>query len=354
MPPSPALPPNLVSRPGRALDVVCIGTALMDHLVFTEHADLERLGFTPGAMTLVDVAATEAIARELGAGRQVSGGTVANTAVGVASLGGRPAFVGAVATDELGARYAADLEAAGVQAILERLPAGSGPEAATGRCHVMVTPDAERTMATALGVSGRLDHGAIDADLLASAKLIYFDGYALDYPDAPELVAKIVEVAQAAETLLAFGLADPLVVERHHAALTQLLDGRVDLVFANEAEALGLTGARDAEEAIGALRRPGLVAVVTRGAAGAVVATEQEAIEVPAAEVEEVVDVTGAGDLFAAGVIFAVARGAELVEAAALGALCAAEIIGHLGARPEVSLAGLARSAGALAGSERV
>ncbi|HUZ20605.1 MAG TPA: adenosine kinase [Acidimicrobiales bacterium] len=341
------LPAALLSDPGRRLDIVGIGTALVDHLGVADDAALAALGLTKGAMQLVDLATSERIRSAIGEQRQISGGTVANTAVGVASLGGRPAFVGAVATDALGDRYAADLEASGVAAILERLAVREG-ESETGRSVVVVTPDAERTMATTLGVGPLLDHDAIHGDLLASARLVYFDGYVLDFPDADRLVTRIVELARDASTPIALGLADPLVVRRHHRALTALIDDGVALLFANEAEATGLVGTDDVEEAVAALRRPGLVSVVTRGADGAVVATEEGTVEIDAEPVDVLVDATGAGDLFAAGVCFGVTHGYDLVRSARLGALAAAEAVTHLGARPEVSLAELAAARGLL------
>jgi len=341
------LPPALRCDPGRRLDIVGVGTALIDHLAIAEDGVLTGLGLTKGAMQLVDLATSERIRSVVGEQRQVSGGTVANTAVGVASLGGRPAFIGAVADDALGDRYAADLEDSGVAAILQRLPARVG-ESETGRSVVIVTPDAERTMATTLGVGPLLDHDAIHGDLLASARLVYFDGYVLDFPDADLLVTRLVELAREASTPLALGLADPLVVRRHHRALTALIENDVALLFANEAEATGLVGTDDVEEAVAALRRPGLVSVVTRGADGAVVATTEGTVEIDADPVDALVDATGAGDLFAAGVCFGVARGHDLVHAARLGALAAAEAITHLGARPEAPLAELAAARGLL------
>ena len=334
----------------RPRDVLCLGTALVDHLVLVPDHLPAELGFAKGSMNLVDVAGSGAIRSAVGEGRVRSGGTTANTAVGVASFGGRSAFVGAVGADADGQGYVADLEAAGVEAILERHPAGDG-EAATGRCVVMVTPDAERTMATALGLGPYLDHGAIDAGLVGASKLAYLDGYVLDFPDAPAILERLVASAKAVGTVLAFGLADSFVVERHRAALERLVSGPVDLLFANEAEATMLTGAGDGLAAATALAREARVVVVTLGAAGAVVATSAGRVEVAAEPVGEVVDATGAGDLFAAGFCFGVTNGYGLADAARLGALAASEVIGHLGARPEQSLAKLAEARGLLAGS---
>ncbi|HLI14457.1 MAG TPA: adenosine kinase [Acidimicrobiales bacterium] len=330
----------------RRLDLLAIGIALMDHLAFAGHEALSALGLRHGTTTLVDVATTERIAQALAPVRQVSGGSEANVAVGVASLGGRPAFVGAVADDPLGKAYAADLEAAGVRALLQVHPAGADPEAATGRCHVIVTPDAERTMATALGAAARLDRGACPPGLVGTAGCVFLDAYVLDLRDGGVLVERVLEEAAVAGTTVAFGLADPLAVERHRAAVEALVAGPVEVLFANEAEALALTGAPSLEAAAEALRRPGLVAFLTRGASGALVVTAARVVAVPAARAERVVDATGAGDLFAAGALFGLARGADPARAARLGASCAAEVVAHLGGRPETALAQLARRAG--------
>lgn len=319
----------------------------MDHLAFAEGRLVGELGLAPGGMTLVDIATTERIEAIVGAGEQVPGGTVTNTAVGIASFGGRPAFIGAVARDERGSRYELDLEAAGVHAVLERFdydPAGD--EAATGRCFVIVTPDAERTMATALGVGGRLDRDGLDEAVIAGSSLVYFDGYVLDLPDAEALVGRLVATAAAAGTSVALGLSDAALVRRHRARLSKLAAGEVDVLFANEAEALALTGAAAPEQAVEELRRAGLIVAVTCGPAGAVLATETERVTVPADGVEVIVDKTGAGDLFAAGVCFGLSLGLGIEHAGRLGSLAAGEVISHLGARPRVSLGDLARSRG--------
>lgn len=327
--------------------MVCVGNALMDHLAFADFALLDALGLAPGGMTLVDIPTTVRIGEVVGGSRQVPGGTVTNTAVGIASLGGTPAFVGAVATDELGDRYAADLEAAGVRAVLERFPNDpQDDEAATGRCFVVITPDAERTMATALGVGGRLDRTGVDPDVLGDAHLVYFDGYLLDLPDAEAIVEKIVGVTRASGTAIAVGLADAMLVERHHATLSRLVEDSVDVLFANEAEILALTGRTGVEAALESLHRPGLVAVATRGPDGALVGHDGEIVDVAVAHVDRVVDRTGAGDLFAAGFCFGLTHGVGLMGATSLGSLAAAEVITHLGARPETSLAELAAAAG--------
>lgn len=331
--------------PTHTHDVCCVGTALIDHLAFAGLDIVASLGLDAGTMTLIDGATAARVRAAVGEGADVSGGTVANTATGVASLGGHPVYVGAVADDELGTRYGEDLEGAGVRAVLERLPLADGGTTGTGACYVIVTPDAERTMATTLGVSGLLHATAIDASTVSASDLVYFDGYLLDFPDSEAIVARVLELAAASATRIALGLADPFVVERHRDRLAALIN-RVDVVFSNEDEAMNMTGESTPERALDALRGESRLAVVTRGARGALLGQGKEVVEVPASAVSEVVDVTGAGDLFAAGVCFANTHGLDLTKQGQLGALCAAEAIGHLGARPATSLASLAAAAG--------
>ena len=333
------------SHSERQHDLCCVGTALIDHLSFAGLDVVEALGLDAGSMTLVDGAAASKIREVVGEGREVSGGTVANTAAGVASLGGRPVYVGAVAEDDLGARYEADLESAGVRAVLERLPLADAGTTGTGACYVIVTPDSERTMATTLGVSGLLHASVLEESTISASELVYFDGYLLDFPDSAAIVGRILDLAGQSGTRVALGLADPFVVDRHHDRLVELLE-RVDVVFANEEEAIGMTGASTAEQAVESLRRPGRLAVVTRGSKGAVLASDSEVVMIEPVPVSQVVDVTGAGDLFAAGVSYGYTHGLDVLTCGKLGALCAAEAISHLGARPATSLSELASSAG--------
>ncbi len=329
----------------RRYDVCCVGNALMDHLAYADLATVAALGLDHGGMTLVDIATTDQLKAVIGNGRQVPGGTVTNTAVGVASLGGRPVFIGAVATDETGDQYAADLEAAGVHAVLQRFPFDpDGHEMATGRCYVIVTPDAERTMATALGVGGQLNAAGVDEAVIAQSMLVYFDGYVLDLPDARALVDRLLGAGRAAGTAVAVGLADSRLVERHRGVLEDLCREGVEYIFANESEILEFTKTSGVDRAVRAVARDDLVVAVTRGARGATVGFDHCVVDVPAHLVENVADVTGAGDLFAAGFCYGVTHGLDPVAAAELGSLAAAEVISHLGARPETSLADLARA----------
>lgn len=328
----------------RRFDVVAVGTALVDLL---SHASLERVadfGLGAGTMTLIDGSLASRLGGGLEVERAVSGGTVANTVAGIAALGGRPAYIGAVAEDDLGERFAADLDAVGVHGVLERFTPAQ--DEATGACYVVVTPDAQRTMATHLGVAGLL-HGSFVAQsgLIADSRIVYFDGYLLDFPDSEAIVGAIQQEAAASGTLIAFGLADPFAVDRHRERMLGLL-GAVDLLFCNEDEARALSGASDLDGALAYLADDRRVSVVTRGPLGAVVVTPHGRTDVAAVPVADVVDVTGAGDLFAAGVLYAAARGEGAGHAAALGATLAAEAISHLGARPEADLASLAAAEG--------
>ncbi len=347
--PSPGGPLAALRRPGKTHDLCGVGTALVDFVAPATVDVVRGLGLSPGAMTLIDSPTARAVRAALAEGELVSGGTVANTAAGVASLGGAPIFVGAVGSDDLGARYEADLSAAGVRAVLERLAGsygGAGEEgvSGTGACYVMVTPDHQRTMGTHLGVSGLLHASTLDASSIGNAQLVYFDGYLFDFPDADRIVEEIFRIAHGAGTAVALGLADPFVVARHGERLRALLP-KVDVCFANAEEATAMTGASSVESAAEDLATFGGIAIVTRGPDGARcvagAASGSVAFDVPAETVTEVVDVTGAGDLFAAGVCFGLTHGFDLADAAQLGALCAAEAISHLGARPRTRLVGL-------------
>jgi sugar/nucleoside kinase (ribokinase family) len=348
MPSSDAVP-FLPAQIGREHDLCAVGTALIDYL---SHASLDvvgLLGVEPGAMTLIDGATASQIRQAVGDGEKVvSGGTVANTAAGVASLGGLPVYVGAVASDDLGQRYAADLVTAGVSPVLEVLPVADDKVTGTGTCYVMVTPDGQRTMATTLGVSGLLSHETITESVIANSSLVYFDGYLLDFPDSEAIVNRILDLAAASSTNVAIGLADPFVVDRHGARLRALVE-RVALVFSNQDEALALTGTALVEDAMEILRRPGRAVVITCGAGGALLGNGDGVVRVAADPVPEVVDTTGAGDLFAAGVCFGATHGLDATDCGRLGAICASEAIVHLGARPATPLLELAQRAGLLA-----
>jgi fructokinase len=315
-------------------EVVTVGHAIVDVLAPSEDELVASFGLEKGTMTLIDDARAEKIYASLGPATEVSGGSAANTAACLASLGGSAAFIGKVRDDTLGHFFSHDIRAAGVQ--YEMAPSPEGP--GTGSCLIMVTPDAEKTMCTHLGIGALLAPEELDAGAIASARVVYVEGYLYgDRPTNPA-VERAIAVARQAGTAVALSLSDPYWVELHGAELESLLD-RVDLLFANEHEACGITGEADLDAALAALaRRCGTVAV-TRGEHGSVVAQGGEIVSVPAAPTSRVVDTTGAGDSYAAGFLFGFTRGLGSEHSARLGGLAAAEIVSHLGARPQQSLA---------------
>lgn len=320
-----------------ALDVVAIGNAIVDVLSMTDDSVLDAHGLVKGSMRLVDEDQAAVIYEAMGPGREMSGGGAANTAAGVASFGGRAGFVGKVRDDQLGTVFAHDIKAAGVDFV--NPPATSGPP--TARCMVLISPDAQRTMNTFLGVAGRLEVADVPVDMVEAAEVTYLEGYLWDEPSAKEAMLRAVDLAHAAGKQVAFSLSDSFCVERHRDAFVDLLRDSVDIVFANEAEIQSLLQVDDFDAGVATLRSLVSLGAVTRGAAGSVLVTADAIVEVPAAPVEEVVDTTGAGDLYAAGVLFGLTHGYDLAGAGRLGSLAAAEIISHVGARPESSLAAL-------------
>jgi adenosine kinase len=324
-------------------DVLGIGNAIVDVLARTEDDFLVQHGMRKGAMTLIDEARATDIYAAMGPAVEISGGSAANTIVGCASFGARAAFVGKVKDDELGQVFAHDIRAAGVA--FDTPPASEGP--ATARCYVLVTADGERTMNTYLGAAQDLHPRDIDADQVAGAAITYLEGYLWDPKHAKEAFLKAAAAAHQAKRLVALSLSDAFCVDRWRDEFLGLVrDRTVDLLFANEAELHSLYQTADFDTAIATLRREARLAVVTRSHKGCVVVTREEVVAVPAAAVERVVDTTGAGDLFAAGFLFGLAQGAGHARAAELGALAAAEVIGHLGARPQASLKALAQERG--------
>ena len=324
-------------------DVLGIGNAIVDVIARTEDDFLIGHNMRKGSMQLIDEAQAARIYDAMGPAVEVSGGSAANTIVGAAGLGVRAAFIGKVKDDELGRVFAHDIRAAGVS--FATPPASAGPS--TARCYVLVTPDGERTMNTYLGAAQDLHPNDIDADTVAVAQIVYLEGYLWDPPHAKEAFLKAAKIAHDAERDVALTLSDAFCVDRYRAEFLDLIrTGTVDLVFANERELHSLYLTADFDAAVSALRNDARAAVVTRRGRGCVVITREETDAVPAYPVERVVDATGAGDLFAAGFLVGVARGADYRTAARLGALAAAEVIQHLGARPEASLKDLARENG--------
>jgi sugar/nucleoside kinase (ribokinase family) len=324
-------------------DVLGIGNAIVDVIARTDDDFLARQNMHKGTMQLIDEPRAASIYDAMGPAVEVSGGSAANTIVGVASLGGRAAFVGKVKDDELGRVFAHDIRAAGVA--FATPPASAGPS--TARCYVLVTPDGERTMNTYLGAAQDLHPNDIDADAVAAAQIVYLEGYLWDPPHAKEAFVKAAKIAHGAERDVALTLSDAFCVDRYRAEFLDLIrSGTVDLVFANERELHSLYETADFDTALNALRNDARLAVVTRSEKGCLVVTREETDVVPANTVERVVDATGAGDLFAAGFLVGLSRGIDYRTAARLGALSAAEVIQHLGARPETSLKDLARDNG--------
>jgi len=328
------------------LDVVGMGSSLVDVLARTTDADLAQLGLTKGSMALVDLAEAEIIHAAMAEGTEISGGSAANTMVGVAVLGGAAGFVGKVASDRLGKVFARDIRAAGV--LFEPVPGGveATEDAGTGRCLVLVTGDAERTMATHLGVAATITPDEIPLDLVARSQLLYLEGYLWDLPPAKEAMRRAVAACHDHDGSVALSLSDPFCVQRHRRDFLDLLVSDVDVLFGNEEELIALFAAGSFDAAISAAEETGLLVAATRGARGSVVLTAHGPVEVGSRPVEQVVDTTGAGDLYAAGFLYGLSHGQDPVRCAELGTLCAAEIISHLGARPVADLATLAAEAG--------
>ena len=331
--------------PANGLDILAIGNAIVDVLSRTDEAFLTGQSLAKGTMALIDEDRAEILYGLVGSATVVSGGSAANTAVGAALLGASVGFVGKVRDDELGRLFAHDLNAVGVA--YGTVPATSGP--ATARSFVLVTPDGERTMNTYLGACQSLGVRDLDEATVASARTVYLEGYLWDPPAAKDAFRRAVAIAHGAGHAVALSLSDPFCVDRYRGEFLALLrDGSVDLLFANVSEVKSLYETADEETALAALRAEGVRAAVTRSADGALLVTGGGIEAVPASPVEKVVDTTGAGDLFAAGFLAGAARGLSPRDCARLGGLAAAEVIGHLGARPQADLAGLARAEGLL------
>jgi adenosine kinase len=320
-------------------DVLGIGNAIVDVLARTEDKFLIDHAMRKGTMALIDEARAMRIYAAMGPAVEVSGGSAANTVVGVASFGGRAAFVGKVRDDDLGDVFAHDIRAAGVA--FETPPAFEGPS--TARCYILVTPDGERTMNTYLGAAQDLHPNDIDEEAIKASAITYLEGYLWDPKHAKSAFLKAAKVAHSAMRMVALTLSDSFCVDRWRGEFIDLMRTRtIDLLFANDAELRSLYQTADLDTAVAELRKHARLAVVTRSADGCLVVSGERVVAVPAAPVEKVIDTTGAGDLFAAGFLHGLARGADHETAAQMGALAASEVIQHLGARPEVSLGELA------------
>jgi sugar/nucleoside kinase (ribokinase family) len=319
------------------LDVTGIGNAIVDVITHASDADIARLALAKGAMTLIDEARAQALYGSMAPAREVSGGSVANSIAGVASLGGTAGYIGKTRNDQLGEVFAHDIRAAGVSFATK--PAETG--AATARCLILVTPDGQRTMNTYLGACIDLGPEDVDEALIARSKVTYIEGYLWDPPRAKEAILRAAQLAHKHGRKVALSLSDAFCVNRHRAEFNRLIDDHVDVLFANESEVIALTETASFDAALSAMRGRVEVSVLTRSADGASVVRANDVVHVPADRVEKVVDTTGAGDLFAAGFLYGYTHGRSDTDSARLGALCAAEIISHFGARPELSLSEL-------------
>jgi sugar/nucleoside kinase (ribokinase family) len=324
-------------------DVLGIGNAIVDVIARADDDFLVAHGMHKGGMALIDEARAEKIYQAMGPAVESSGGSAANTIVGVASFGGRAAFVGKVKDDVLGHAFTHDIRAARVT--FDTKPASHGPS--TARCYIMVTPDGERTMNTFLGATQDLKPGDIDETAVAGAAVVYLEGYLWDPPQAKEAFLKAAAIAHKNSRRVALTLSDAFCVDRYRAEFLALIrKGTVDILFANERELHSLYQTADFDTAVKALRADAKLAVVTRSEKGCVVVARNTVEPVQAMPVDSVVDVTGAGDLFAAGFLVGHSHGKDNRTAARLGALAASEVIQHIGARPAVSLKALAAENG--------
>ena len=324
-------------------DVLGIGNAIFDVLVKTDDAFLLAHGMTKGSMMLIDEARAAAIYRDMGPATEMSGGAAANTIVGLASLGARAAYIGKVKDDQIGRMYTHDIRAAGVT--FKTKPASGGP--ATGCSYILITGDGERTMNTYLGAAQDLKLADVDPAAIAAAKIVYLEGYLWDPKDAKDAFVKASRIAHQAGRQVALTLSDAFCVDRYRGEFIELMkSGMIDVIFANESELHSLYQTSDFDTALNLLRSDVELGVVTRSEKGCVVASRASVVPVPAFPIATIVDTTGAGDLFAAGFLFGLVRNAGYENAGKLGALAAAEVIQHIGARPQISLKELARQHG--------
>jgi sugar/nucleoside kinase (ribokinase family) len=325
------------------VDVVGLGNSLVDLLAYADDAYLEKQEMVKGAMTLIDEDRAEALYAARVDPRVISGGSAANTIVGVASFGVTAAYIGKVKRDALGGAFISDIRSTGVK--FDTHPAEHGP--ATGRCFVYVTPDGERTMNTYLGASSYLSPPDVDEKLVRAAKLVYLEGYMWDRPAAKSAFQKAGKIGREAGARVALTLSDSFCVDRFRGEFIDLMRSKtVDTIFANTDEILSLYETPHFEEALDALRAENVLGVVTRSEKGCVIVEGDATWEAPAYPIGKLVDTTGAGDMFAAGFLAGLARGLDMVTCGRLGALAAAEIIQHLGARPNASLKTLAQGKG--------
>lgn len=326
------------------IDVITIGNAIVDVLSHEEESFLERHDLVKGSMTLIEPDRAETLYGDMGPAIEISGGSASNTAAGVASFGGKAAYIGKVSDDQLGSFFAHDIRAAGVRFDTPTIQ-GYPP---TARSLIVVTPDAERTMNTYLGACVELGPSDIDPEFIASAQITYMEGYLWDKPSAMEAFIKASKAAHLAGRKTSLTLSDTFCVERHRESFLDLVNSHIDIVFANEAEALALYETSDLESAASALGKACEIAVITRSEKGSIILAGSERIEVGAVPPKQLVDTTGAGDLYASGFLFGLSSGRDLADCGKLASLGATEVISHIGARPETALAALAAEKGLL------
>jgi sugar/nucleoside kinase (ribokinase family) len=322
-------------------DVAAVGNALVDVIASSSEAFISDQGLPKGGMTLIDNARAAELYEAMAAGTETSGGSAANSIAGLASFGGRGAFMGKVADDQLGEVFGHDIRSLGVH--FEAMPLKGGP--ATGRCLINVTPDGERTMATYLGAANELGPADVDPEVIQASKITLLEGYLFTPEEARKAFAKAAAIARSSDRLLALTLSATFVVEMYREVLIDFIQQQVDVLFGNEEEITGLFQTKDFDEAVRLTKPHVKIAALTCGAQGSVIIGGAEEHRV-AAEPVKVVDTTGAGDAYAAGFLYGVSRGQPLNLCGRLGAVAAAEVISHVGPRPMTSLSDLARSKG--------
>jgi fructokinase len=332
----------MTSPAEKRFDVVGIGNAIVDVLVQADESFLLDHGLHKGTMALVDERQAELLYASVGPGLETSGGSAANTLAGIAQLGGRAGFIGRVRDDQLGAIFAHDIRSVGAR--FDTPAASAGPS--TARCLILVTPDAQRTMCTYLGASVGLDPADLDLELVAQAKLLYLEGYLWDSEAAKRAFIAAAKVARAHGGEVALSLSDAFCVERHRDSFQELVDGHVDILFANETEICSLYQTDSFEAALEQVRGRCRIAALTRSEQGSLILSGDQTISIAAVSLGELVDTTGAGDLYAAGFLHAYTQGQDLARCGQLGSLCAGQVVTQLGPRPQQSLRDLVAAHG--------
>jgi sugar/nucleoside kinase (ribokinase family) len=325
-------------------DVAAIGNAIVDVIAPAEEGFLHAESLVKGSMQLIDEARGVELYGRMAPGMETSGGSAGNTIAGIASLGGKAAYLGKVAPDQLGDVFAHDMRAIGVH--FDTAPLANGP--ATARCLINVTPDGQRTMCTYLGASTELTPEDVPTDIIEQSAIVYLEGYLFDPSDARRAFAKAAGIAHSSNRLIGITLSDSFVVERHRGELMGFIEGQADIVFANEDEVKALFQTDDFEIAAAKLGAITNIAAITRGEQGSLILAGQNSHRIPADHVDKVLDTTGAGDQYAAGVLYGLAKGLPFDICGQLGSMAAAEVIGHYGPRPEKNLRDLAISKGLL------